>query len=336
VKLFMRDSQAIIETIKAETVIIDQYIREDLSSLKPEVDGLLYRVLEYGLLSGGKRIRPLLLVLSARMCENRREDVYRLGCAFEYLHAATLFHDDIIDNSDFRRGKESVFKKFGTVAAILAGDFLHALAMEIVGKFCGDRGLAVFCGATKGMVDGEFLQLRNADRHNISELDYHSTIMGKTGLLIAAACEIGAIYGGGNNSEIKALREYGVNLGCAFQIVDDLLDYLGDAQTTGKVVGNDFSEGKMTLPLILAIRGAGEKDRDQMVALLESGGMGDGSFKEICGLITKYGGFKKAGSRASDAVEKGCAALMIFKNKDIAPERQILEELARYIIIRKK
>ena len=175
----------LIGAIKSEAEKIDQYIRSDLESIGSNADRLLIEVLEYGLLSGGKRIRPLLAVLSSRICGATGDDAYRLGCAFEYLHAATLFHDDIIDNSLMRRGNPSVFTKFGTVAAILAGDFLHALSMSIVGQMACKKGLEIFCRATTGMVDGEFMQMRNAKNRNMSELDYYDAIMGKTGLLIS-------------------------------------------------------------------------------------------------------------------------------------------------------
>ncbi len=332
----MRDSDTVVRAIKAEAKVIDQYIRRDLAVLEPESDDLLYQVLEYGLLNGGKRIRPLLVVLSARLCGYRGEDVYKLGCAFEYLHAATLFHDDIIDNSDIRRGSPSVCKKFGTVAAILAGDFLHALAMEIVGKYCGGNGLEIFCNATRGMVDGEFMQLRNADKHNLSELDYHDAIMGKTGLLIAAACEVGAIYGGGDTKSISALREYGVHLGCAFQIIDDLLDYQGDPAITGKAVGNDFLEGKMTLPLILTINDAEKQDRSRLVSLLKKRKTEKDSFTEVYNIITRCQGFEKAKNKATTAVDNALNALSIFEKRDALAERSVLEGLAHYILVRKK
>jgi len=332
----MKDIEPIIASVKAEAAKIDQYMRKDLDALAPDIDGLLYRVLEYGLFNGGKRIRPLLVVLSARLCGSNRENAYKLGCAFEYLHAATLFHDDIIDNSAIRRGKQSVYKKFGTVAAILAGDFLHAFAMEIVGKYCGSDGLKIFCNATRGMVDGEFMQLRNADKHNLSELDYHDAIMGKTGLLIAGACEVGAIYGGGDTKSISALREYGVNLGCAFQIIDDLLDYQGDPGITGKAVGNDFFEGKMTLPLILTINDAEEREKSRLLDLLKRRKTEKNSFKEVYGTITRYRGFEKAKDKAVAAVDNAFDALSIFEKNDVLAERSVLEGLARYVLIRKK
>jgi octaprenyl-diphosphate synthase len=326
----------ILAAVKSEAVKIDDYMREDLASLRPAPDALLLEVLEYGLFNGGKRVRPLLVVFASRLCGNRDEDVYRLGCAFEYLHAATLFHDDIIDNSEMRRGKKSVYKQFGTVAAILAGDYLHALAMSNVGRLAGAKGLAVFCDATTGMVDGEFMQLRNAKKHNLSELEYYEAIMMKTGLLIAAACEVGAIYGSGTPVQVKALRDYGVNLGSAFQIIDDLLDFLGDPGKTGKTVGNDLIEGKVTLPLIMALGSAAGSDRERLLSVLATKGERSRYVQEVSSIIERVGGFEAARGKAVAAVEEAIVALQVFKTHDSLFERNVLEGLARYILTRDK
>jgi len=311
-------------------------MKDDLDRLKPDLDDLLLEVLHYGLFNGGKRIRPLLVILASRLCGRRDDDAYRLGVAFEYLHAATLFHDDIIDKSETRRGKQSVYRKFGTIAAILAGDFLHAKAMATVGTFSGQDGLTVFCKATTGMVDGEFMQLRNAAKHNLSELDYYHAIMGKTGLLIAAACEVGAIFAGGDEQSVKALREYGIHLGCAYQIVDDLLDYLGHSEKTGKAVGNDLAEGKMTLPLILTINRANETDRNQLMQIIEDNNARALCFGEVCAIIAKYGGFEETRKKAVDAVEAALNMLGRFSEKSVGLERNLLEGLARYVLAREK
>jgi octaprenyl-diphosphate synthase len=332
----MVHAESILVAVKAEAEKIDVCMRADLARLTSDVDELLLEVLDYGLFNGGKRIRPLLVVLASRLCGKNDDGAYRLGVAFEYLHAATLFHDDIIDQSETRRGKQSVYQKFGTIAAILAGDFLHALSMATVGKFSGQTGLDIFCMATTGMVDGEFMQLRNAKRHNLSELDYYDAIMGKTGLLIAAACEIGAVYGGGDDRLVKALREYGVQLGCAYQIVDDLLDYQGDPGKTGKAVGNDLAEGKMTLPLILAMNRANTTDRNRLMEILRDNVRRSQCIEEVSMIISRYEGFDGARKRAEDAIENASATLGSFSGSSIKFERNLLEGLARYVITREK
>lgn len=333
---FMVQVETIIAAVKSEAAKVDEYMRVDLARLAPATDGLLLEVLEYGLFNGGKRVRPLLAVLASRLCGNKDDDVYRLGCAFEYLHAATLFHDDIIDNSEMRRGKKSVYKQFGIVAAILAGDFLHALAMSTVGRLSGAKGLDIFCNATTGMVDGEFMQLRNATKPNLSELEYYDAIMMKTGLLIAAACEVGAVYGGGTPEQVKALRDYGVNLGCAYQIIDDLLDYLGDPAKTGKAVGNDLVEGKITLPLIIALGGAAAADRARLLTLLENKTERASSIREVTEIIQRYGGFTMARKKAMLAIDNALTALQMFSGESVAYERNVLLGLARYVLARDK
>lgn len=325
----------LLEIIKKEAAEIDHHMREDLASLQSEIDPLLQEVLDYGLFNGGKRLRPLLLVTSARLCGADSSEVYKLSIAFEYLHAATLFHDDIIDGSETRRGKPAVHRKFDIVAAILGGDFLHAHSMATVSKYSGERGLASFCKATMGMVDGEFMQLQNAEKHNLSEIDYYNAIMGKTGLLIASACEVGALYAGAEKAVVDALRCYGENLGCAFQIIDDILDYLGDSNKTGKAVGNDLSEGKMTLPLILALNKAEKSDRDFLMQ-----GLGADRkvlpIDAVIGVIEKYDGFSGARDHADAAIQKAFTELEKFTDPKVQGDRKFLQSLGQFVLTRNK
>ena len=328
--------QRMFEDIHSETLHIDSVMRLELERLTSGTDALLQEVIEYALFNGGKRIRPLLTVLCARLCGRNDDDVYRLGCAFEFLHVATLMHDDVIDNSLMRRGKKAVYQKFGMIAAILAGDFLHAAAMAIVGELAGKRGLEVFCRATTGMVDGEFMQLRNANNLTLSKSQYYHAIMGKTGPLISEACEIGAMFGHGNISEVAALREYGEHLGCAFQIVDDLLDYLGDPAKTGKQVGNDLLEGKITLPLILAIEAGNAKERERILELLRNEELRQDCFREVSAFLHTRGGFDIARKQAQEEVQTGLQCLQCFKNKPQDKEREILTSLLHYVLVREK
>jgi octaprenyl-diphosphate synthase len=326
----------LLELLKEEAMEIDRYMQQDLQGVEPALDGRLERILEYGLFTGGKRVRPLLAVIASRLCGRRDEEVYRLAIAFEYLHAATLFHDDIIDSSEIRRGKPSVVKQFGLAEAILAGDFLHAHAMAIVGELAGRQGLAIFCRATKGMVDGEFMQLHNTRRKSLSEVEYFQTIMGKTALLIATACEVGAGFGGGNATQIEALRVYGESIGCAFQIVDDLLDYSGDSEVTGKATGIDLLEGKITLPIIFAAEQADRVDRDRLIEIVATPELAAVSFAEVKAIIEKYGGFATARARAQSESEKALAMLDQFPGEAVATERAMLESLALYVVSRQK
>jgi octaprenyl-diphosphate synthase len=331
-----RDSNHLMELIKPDVVRVEAAMRFDIDSLTDQHDQLLMEVLRYGLFNGGKRFRPLLATVAARLCGETGPDIYRLAMAFEYLHMATLFHDDVIDNADTRRGRPAVNKAYGTVAAILAGDFLHARSMAIIGECGGIEALKIFCLATSGMVDGEFLQLRNTTNFNQSEEDYFTAITGKTALLIAATTEIGSLAAGGKSMERQALRRYGSNLGCAFQMIDDLLDYLGDPNTTGKPVGNDLAEGKMTLPLILAMNRAELQDRQHLLAILQNSDLRRKSLTEVTGIILKYNGFTDTKTKAEEMIREAISPLEIFSRSDQGRDRMILAGLAQYVLTRKK
>jgi octaprenyl-diphosphate synthase len=330
----MSDNDALLKLLENDREKIDSTIRLDIADLEKTFDDQLTTILRYGLLEGGKRVRPLLAVISARLCGQPIEQLYTIAIAFEYLHAATLFHDDVIDQAGKRRGKPSVYKKYGIEAAILAGDFLHARSMEIIGRYGGAECLNVFCKATATMVDGEFLQLAHAKNFTQSEMDYFRTIEGKTALLISAATEIGAICGGADNQKRVALMEYGRNLGFGFQIVDDLLDYLGDPEKTGKAVGNDLEEGKMTLPLIIAMRRAEEGEKSRLRDILQDQNQRRKSFDLVYAFIEKYDGFELTRKKAEQFVNKAIKEIQIFGsgNRDV----EVLTGLAQYVLARKK
>ncbi len=331
--------EQLMAAIAPEVAKIEQAMRTDLQVATQGTDPLLAEVLEYGIFNGGKRLRPLLVVLAARLsgvAQGKNEEIYKLAIAFEYLHSATLFHDDVIDRAGLRRGKPTVNKSFGAIAAILGGDFLHSRSMFLVGSFGGTPALEIFCQATNAMVDGEFLQLRNAQNYNLSEQDYFLAIKGKTALLIAATCEIGALAGGATVSQQQALAEYGIGLGTAFQIVDDLLDYQGDTAQIGKAVGNDFQERKMTLPLILALSNANYEDKERLLYLLEHEDARESGFVEAYGLIDKYDGFSLSRNRAESIVAEAVAGLEVFSGGDDVASLTVLQALAKYVLVRQK
>jgi octaprenyl-diphosphate synthase len=335
-KLDAPDGKRLKDLIAPDILRIETAMRADIASMTDNLDGLLMEVLGYGLFNGGKRFRPLLAILAARLCGKTDPDVYRLAIAFEYLHMATLFHDDVIDNADLRRGRPTVSRVYGMVAAILAGDFLHARSMSMVGECGGVEALKIFCRATCGIVDGEFIQLRNATNYNQSEKDYFAAITGKTALLIAATTEIGSLYSGGTLQERQALKSYGNHLGCAFQIIDDLLDYLGDENTTGKTIGNDLAEGKMTMPLILAMNRAEGKDREHLLEILRDAEMRKNCLADVTGFISKHNGFSDTKTMAEGMVQEALIQLEIFSRPDKSKDRMILEGLAQYVLTRRK
>ena len=333
------DKVELLARLKPEIALVDQTMQSDLENLasKGFIPSNLVEVLEHALFNGGKRIRPLLCILTAELCGNSSKTIYSLAIAFEYLHVATLLHDDVIDHADIRRGRPAANTIFGLAPTILAGDFLHARSMYLVGTLGGKRSLELICSATEAMVAGEFLQIANTRNFNQAEKDYFAVINGKTALFIGAVCETGGIFAGAGNREIEALKIYGANLGKAFQIRDDLLDYLGDHAKTGKSVGNDFREGKMTLPLIHALKTAGKTERNFLLDLLK----GDKSrrsaeFENAKHIIAKNSGFEYGRQLAEKLIAAGIAGLHIFTAEHNEQLIATLTGLAGYVIHRDK
>ncbi|MGW8288238.1 MAG: polyprenyl synthetase family protein [Desulfobulbales bacterium] len=330
---------ALLAALKPAIAKIDETMSHDLQNLVDHetMPASLFEVLEHALFNGGKRIRPLLCLLAAELCGSDSEDIYRLAISFEYLHVATLLHDDVIDHAETRRGRPTVNTLFGLTPAILAGDFLHSRSMFLVGSLGGKRSLELICNAAEAMVAGEFLQLANVENFNQAEEDYFAVINGKTALFIGAVCEIGGIFAGASDSEIKALNTYGANLGLAFQIQDDLLDYQGDPVKTGKTVGNDFSEGKMTLPLIYTLKAAGNTESKFILDLLKSEKTNRRDrFEEVKNIISNRGGFTYARQLAEKLIGVSISGLGIFKGNDREQTVNTLLGLAHYVINRDK
>lgn len=321
--------------IRLQPVIgrIDQAMRADIAQVDSPV---LREVLEYAIFNGGKRIRPLLTLLAAELCGMPAGDgdACRLAMLFEYLHAASLLHDDVVDSSEVRRGRAAANLVWGNPAAILAGDFLHARAMRLAGVVGGLRCLEIVSQATNAMVEAEFLQMANAGAPNLTEDDYFRVLQGKTAALIGAACEVGAVYAQAAPEQGAALRHYGENLGLAFQVVDDLLDYWGDPQSTGKAVGNDFVEGKMTLPLIHAVRQA-TVDEQRLVAelLAADGNARRQRLAEVTALIEANGGLAYSRERAAGLVRDAQDELRKFAAGEAG---SLLAALADYVLTRRK
>ncbi len=324
----------VLFAVKKNATEMERVVCSDINSALRGNDLFLMEVLEYALFSGGKRLRPLLAIISSRLCGRDDRQLRLLAAAFEYLHVATLIHDDVIDHADKRRGRMSVVERYGMAAAILAGDWLHARSMHLIASLAGQGGLEIFCAATADMVDGEFLQMRYAGDPTVTEEQYFSVVIKKTAQLISSSCEIGALYGGGTASQVAALANYGQRIGIAFQIADDLLDYLGDEQATGKEVGNDFREGKMTLPLIHALNRGDENERRELSAVVQGDRTGK-AYKTVQYLMEKAKSFAYARQRAEMEIKKGLSALSCFASEQRHAESlAVLHSLAEYTLRR--
>lgn len=318
-------------------VRVETTMREDLATALDGCDPLLGQILEHALFNGGKRIRPLLTVLCSRCCGRDDDDLYLLAAAFEYLHVATLVHDDVIDHAPKRRGKITVGARFGMAAAILAGDWLHAHSMYLIGRLSGEQGLEIFCKATASMVNGEFEQLRYIADITTTEEQYFAVIRQKTGNLIASTCAIGALFAGADPTRRHALATYGNHIGAAFQIIDDLLDFQGQTETTGKKTGNDFIEGKLTLPILHALARANVEDRQAIRDLFQGDRTLPEAYEQLYGLIDRYQGFASAGRMAHDLIDQATLALAPFSIEGSeSPEIDLLKQLAGYILSRQK
>jgi len=321
----------LLALFKKKSVAIDAVMTEDLAIIQSP---LLAKIIHHAIFQGGKRIRPLLTLLAASLVGPPPADTPRLAISFEYLHAASLLHDDVIDHAILRRGAETANTIWGMEPVILAGDYLHAHAMALASEVGGSTAMALIGRATGAMVESEFLQMHNAHEILISEENYFQVLRGKTAALIAAACEAGIAHNQGSAEQRLALRTYGTNLGLAFQIVDDLLDYLGDPAKTGKAVGNDFQEGKMTLPLIKALKRADAKDREMLTSLLQATPQERSRQLALAHTIMeKYQGFSLARAQAESLLGEALAGLAIFGE---APAKESLTGLAHYVLSRDK
>ncbi|MCX8996328.1 polyprenyl synthetase family protein [Rhizobiaceae bacterium BDR2-2] len=248
--------------------------------------------------SGGKRLRPMLTLASAAMFGYQGEGHIKLATSVEFLHTATLLHDDVVDESDLRRGKSTARTIWGNQASVLVGDFLLGQAFRMMVDVGSLDALDVLSTASAVIAEGEVLQLSVAKKMETTEDDYLSVIRAKTAALFAAAAEVGPIIAGTDRSTRNALKSYGMNLGLAFQLVDDVLDYGGKAADLGKNVGDDFREGKITLPIILAWRRGTAEDRSFWRKAIENGETSDENLEKALGLITRYSGLTDTIARA--------------------------------------
>ncbi len=316
---------------------VTEAMGNDLSQALQGCDPKLTEIITYSVFGGGKRIRPLLTILSSRLCGRDDDNLLLLAAAFEYLHIASLTHDDIIDNAAKRRGKKSLVAKYGLAMAILTGDWLLSRSMRIIGELTGKKGLEIFCQAAEEMVDGEFLQLRCITSIETTEQQYFDIVRCKTGNLIASACHIGALYAGADENACRSISNYGDKIGAAFQVIDDILDYQGDPAKTGKAVGNDFIEGKITLPLIQALNKADKDDKDMLNKLLKGNRDEKEAYIKTHKLIIKHEGFLSSAHTAEDLINQAKESLQFFKATDGSAEAYtMLEMLADYIQTRNK
>jgi octaprenyl-diphosphate synthase len=299
-------------------------------NLNPYLD-LVSQIAGHILFSGGKRLRPLLMVLSARICGYDGDYDKVFSTIFEYLHAATLLHDDLVDEATLRRGKPVANSIWGNAATVLVGDFLLARSLAIAAETKRPDVITVVSGITENMSQGEIHQLMRKGSLDLTEAEYMEIIKRKTAVLFQGTCRAGALITDVSLIKETALSDFGFNLGIAFQMVDDLLDYTLDTVTLGKEVGADLKEGKLTLPVIYSLKLADEKDRTRMENIIKNKNFSVNDFKTLIRMIDKYGGQLYTQNLATGYVQNAKEALAVFQN---SKTKEVLLMIADYTLSR--
>lgn len=316
-----------LEMVKTDLDAIESALEENLN---PYLE-LVSEAARHILFSGGKRFRPLLMILSARLCRYQGSYDTILSTAFEYLHAATLLHDDLVDGATLRRGKKVAHALWGNSIAILVGDFLLARSLSIAAKTGRPKIIQVISKVTEHMSQGEIHQMMRKGSLELSENEYLEVITNKTAFLIQGACHVGAIIADAAETEEQALADYGLNLGIAFQMADDLLDYTADTSALGKKVGADLREGKLTLPVIFTLQRAEPQDRRWMETLIQNNAFSIQEFEQLQKLLQTYGGIDYTRDLAAGYISRAKASLSIFEP---SKTKELLLNLADYALAR--
>ena len=306
---------------------IDDVLNQSLGTRIPVV----LDIVRYSLLGAGKRIRPLLFVLSSHLCGYQGGDVYRLSTVFEYVHAASLLHDDVLDNADLRRSKPSVRQVWGNSAAVLGGDFLYSAASAVAVECRNLELIRLLSDVLKRMVEGQFLELEHTHNWEITKAEYMEIIKAKTAALMGAACSSGAMVAGADEKTVQHLGDFGSNLGIAFQLVDDLLDYTSSEEVFGKPVGKDLKEGKITLPLVYFLSELEKGEVEALAELFKSQKATEQDYEDLIRRVRTHEAIERVRSEASGYVARAGELLSLFPASQV---KEGLLELGAYILTR--
>ncbi|MEE9912007.1 MAG: polyprenyl synthetase family protein [Deltaproteobacteria bacterium] len=305
-------------------VHLDRYITSDVK-LIPEV---AHHLID----SGGKRFRPLLHLVSSRLCGYSGESRFPLAASIEFIHTASLLHDDVIDEAVIRRGKTSANNVWGNAASVLVGDFLYSKAFKLLSEIGDIKIVQLMSKMTNIMSEGEVFQLMKCGDTSLTEAEYLSIVEKKTAVLISAACGSGAVLGGASQAQMEALEQYGYKIGMAFQITDDTLDYMAREEDFGKSIGKDLEEGKMTLPLIDTLAKCTRAEQDTIRDTIGQKAFTPDAIRNIFTLIQACGGIDYSLKRAEQFIAEAKNGLSVFAE---CPEKEHLLAVADYILSRK-
>ncbi len=316
---------AIIDSIASDMDAVNAVIRRELHSEVP----LVNQIAEYIISAGGKRIRPVLVLLTANACDYQGTNHHLLAAVIEFIHTATLLHDDVVDESSLRRGRQTANALFGNAASVLVGDFVYSRAFQMMVSVGDMRVMQILANATNVIAEGEVLQLLNMHDPDVTEERYLQVIRSKTAKLFEAAAELGALIAGVSDATIEACAEYGRSLGTAFQLVDDVLDYSGVASDIGKNVGDDLREGKPTLPLIYLMQHGTPEQKQLVRTCIENGD--ETHFNDILAAITTCGALDYTMRRAEAAAQRANDAIATLPNSQF---KDSLLKLATFAVDR--
>lgn len=317
----------LLDSIQSDMEKLEQDLIRQLRSRVPvalEIGGHVMN-------SGGKRIRPQLTIISARMGGYRGPDALLLSVAIESIHTATLLHDDVVDQADTRRGRPSANTLWSNEMCVLGGDFILAKAFSALTSLNNIRILKIVSETTERLSEGELFQMMNIGNMNITEEEYLQIIIDKTAVLMEAACRGGAILGGLDQPREDALAAFGFNLGIAFQMTDDVIDYVSDKEVMGKSPGKDLEEGKLTLPLICALSRADSGERARVQELMHTGSLSEDDLAWVRGLLRRRGGIDDTLERGRDYLRVAENHLAVFPDSE---EKQALLKLAERVLHR--
>ncbi len=317
---------------------LSELLHEDMQAVNERITEnmqsdvkLIPKLAEYLISAGGKRIRPLLTLAATKICDGPMEKSYALAAAVEFIHTATLLHDDVVDESFERRGKKTANLVFGNQASVLVGDFLFSKAFQMMVESESLEILNILSGASAVIAQGEVLQLVTTNDIETDMDAYLKVIESKTAALFSSACEVGAVLANKDKQTTEALYNYGLHLGIAFQMIDDALDYAADQQTLGKEIGDDFKEGKMTAPIIFALQSADKQEREFWSRTIGLKKQTDTDFNEALNLISKHGALEKTIETAKNYAQKATNSLDVLPDSEI---KSLMSELTHYTITR--
>lgn len=319
--------QQIRDLVEADYQAVNQFVIEQLHSSVPLVENIGHYIVE----AGGKRLRPILVLLAARSCGIDNKQHIPLAAVIEFIHTATLLHDDVVDMSDLRRGRPTVNAEWNNPSSVLVGDFIYSRAFQILVDIGDMRIMEIIADTTNKIAEGEVLQLIAKNNPDASESGYMQVIRNKTAILFQAAAQCGAILAGADSVTEEALKKFGMHLGIAFQLIDDVLDYAGDTEAMGKNIGDDLAEGKPTLPLIHAMQHANEADRQLITTCIQKQDISPTALNTVLEIVRNSSALDYTRARAEHEAEQATASLSHLSE---TPYRQALHSMAEFSIAR--